>query len=159
MWLTVAIILGWVLAAMGLVAAGRALVRAQSIRRRLLDAGSEEPSPAQQQGEPRLLGRWLSLAGYRSPGAVALFVVFIPLTSWIDSQRKEREAFYKAETFRRLAESSSDSAKAALDLLREQSRMETRKKREGMKLGGLINIGVGVGLMIFLRALVHDAPV
>ena len=100
-------------------------------------------------------GLWMFL----SIGAVALFVVFIPLTSWIDSQRKEREAFYKAETFRRLAESSNDSAKAALDLLREQSRMETRKKREGMKLGGLINIGVGVGLMIFLRALVHDAPV
>jgi hypothetical protein len=100
-------------------------------------------------------GLWMFL----SIGAVALFVVFIPLTSWIESQRKEREAFYKAETFRRLAESSSDSAKAAIELLREQTRLETSKKREGMKIGGLINIGVGVGLMIFLHALVTDAPV
>jgi hypothetical protein len=100
-------------------------------------------------------GLWMFL----SIGAVALFVVFIPLTSYIESQRKEREAFYKAETMRRLAESSGEGAKAAIELLREQSRMETMKKREGMKLGGLINIAVGVGLLIFLRALVHDAPV
>ena len=84
---------------------------------------------------------------------------FIPLTSWIDSQRKEREAFYKAETMRRLTESSGEGAKAAIELLREQERLEQIKKREGMKIGGLINIAVGVGLMIFLRALVGDEPV
>ncbi len=105
--------------------------------------------------EPGGFGLWMFL----SIGAVALFVVFIPVTSWIDSQRREREAFYKAETFRRLAESSNDSAKAALDLLREQSRMERLKKREGVKIGGLVNIGVGVALMIFLHALVKDEPV
>jgi hypothetical protein len=100
-------------------------------------------------------GLWMFL----SIGAVALFVVFIPLTSWIDSQRKEREAFYKAETFRRLAESSGEGAKAAIELLREQDRMERTKKREGMKIGGLINLAVGAALMIFLRALVGDEPV
>ena len=100
-------------------------------------------------------GLWMFL----SIGAVALFVVFIPLTSWIDSQRKEREAFYKAETVRRLTESSSDGAKAAIELLREQDRMGRAKKREGMKIGGLINLAVGLGIMIFLRALVKDEPV
>jgi hypothetical protein len=94
-------------------------------------------------------GMWMFL----SIGAVALFVVFIPLTSWIDSQRREREAFSKAETMRRMVESSGDGAKAAVELLREQSRQEQTKKREGMKIAGLINIAVGVGLMIFLRAL------
>ncbi len=43
------------------------------------------------------MGLWLFL----SVGAVSLFVVFIPLVSWIDSRRKEREAFYKADTMRR----------------------------------------------------------
>ena len=100
-------------------------------------------------------GLWMFL----SIGAVSLFVVFIPLTSWIDSQRREREAFYKAETMRRLAESSGEGAKAAIELLREQSRMDRNKKREGLKIGGVINIGVGVALMIFLRALVGDKPV
>jgi hypothetical protein len=100
-------------------------------------------------------GLWIFL----SIGAVSLFVVFIPLTSWIDSQRKEREAFYKAETFRRLAESSGDSAKAAIELLREQTRQELIKRREGMKIGGVINICVGAALVIFLWALVDHEPV
>ena len=100
-------------------------------------------------------GLWMFL----SIGAVSLFVVFIPLTSWIDSQRREREAFYKAETIRRLAEAPGDGARAAIELMREQDRMGRARKREGMKIGGLINLGVGVGLMIFLHALVTDAPV
>ena len=61
---------------------------------------------------PGGFGLWMFL----SIGAVALFVVFIPVTTWIDSQRKEREAFYKAETVRRLTESSGEGAKAAIEL-------------------------------------------
>jgi hypothetical protein len=95
-------------------------------------------------------GLWMFL----SIGAVALFAVFIPLVSWIDSRRKEREAFYKAETLRRLSESSSDGAKMALEMLRDEGRREEIKKREGLKIGGLINLGVGVALVIFLRVLI-----
>jgi len=95
------------------------------------------------------VGMWLFL----SIGAVALFVVFIPTVTWIDSRRKEREAFYRADTLRRLTESSGEGAKAALDLLREESRLERIKKREGMKVGGLINIAVGLSLVIFLRVM------
>ena len=47
------------------------------------------------------MGMWIFL----SVGAVALFVVFIPLVTWIESRRKEREAFYQADTMRRLTES------------------------------------------------------
>ena len=98
---------------------------------------------------PESFGLWMFL----SIGAVALFVVFIPLVSWIDSRRKEREAFYKADTFRRLAEASGEGAKAALELLREEERLHRIKAREGLKIGGLINIGVGVGLMFMLHSL------
>ena len=100
-------------------------------------------------------GLWMFL----SIGAVALFVVFIPVTTWIDSQRKEREAFYKSETVRRLTESSGDGAKAAIELLREQERLGQIKKREGMKIGGVINLAVGIALMIFLHALISGEPV
>jgi hypothetical protein len=104
---------------------------------------------------PSGFGLWMFL----SIGAVALFVVFLPLTSWIESQRKEREAFYKSETMRRIVESSGEGAPAPIELMREQNRMEQAKKREGMMVGGLINVGVGVALMIFLRALIGDQPV
>jgi hypothetical protein len=107
-------------------------------------------------GAPDLngLGLWIFL----SIGAIALFVVFIPVVTWIDSRQKEREAFYKAETFRRLAESSTEGARAAIELLREQDRLQRIKAREGMKIGGLVNIGVGVGLTIFLRVLLSGGP-
>jgi hypothetical protein len=92
-------------------------------------------------------GMWAFLA----VGAVALFGIFIPTVTWLDSRRKEREAFYKAETFRRLTESSSEGAKSAIEMLREESRLERQKRREGMKLGGLICVAVGAAMVIFLR--------
>jgi hypothetical protein len=70
----------------------------------------------------------------------------------LDSQRKEREAYYKAETLRRVTEASGEGAKAALELMREDERLKRIKAREGMKIAGLINIAVGVGAMVFLHA-------
>lgn len=107
-------------------------------------------------GIPESFGLWMFL----SIGAVSLFVVFIPLVSWIDSRRKEREAFYKADSLRRLAEAPGDGAKIALEMLREEERLKRIKAREGLKVGGLINIAVGVGLTIMLYSLIgtKDSP-
>ena len=102
-----------------------------------------------------VMGLWMFL----SIGAISLFVVFIPLVSWIDGQRKEREAFYKADTIRRLAESSGEGAKAAIELLRQENRAKQQKNQEGLKIGGLVNLGVGIGLTIFLHALIPGAPI
>ena len=94
-------------------------------------------------------GMWLFL----SVGAVSLFAVFIPLVSWIESRRKEREAFYKAESVRRVAEATGEGAKAAIALMREEERLKRIRTLEGLKIGGVINLCVGVALVIFLRAL------
>jgi hypothetical protein len=94
------------------------------------------------------------LWAFLSVGAVALFGVFIPLVTWIENRRKERDAFYKSETIRRVAEASGDSAKATVELLREQHRMALQKTREGMKIAGIINLCVGIALIPFLRVLV-----
>lgn len=103
-------------------------------------------------GAPDLggMGLWLFL----SVASVALFVVFIPLVTWMGNREKEREAFYKAETIRRVAEASSDGAKATIDLLREENRMTLIKMREGLKIGGVITLGVGIGLVAFLVPMV-----
>lgn len=95
------------------------------------------------------LGLWMFL----SVGAISLFGIFIPLISWIESRRKEREAFYKAETMRRLVESSGEGAKLAIEMLNAENRLGRTRKREGLKVGGLINIGVGVGVMLLLHSL------
>ncbi len=102
---------------------------------------------------------------------VAMFGVLIPIVSvvavftfitfsvWFKHRSQEREAFYKAETLRRITEASGEGAKAAIDMMREDERLKRIKAREGMKIGGLINIGVGLALIIFLRALVSNEPV
>ena len=99
-------------------------------------------------GDPDLsnMGLWIFL----SVGAVSLFVVFIPLVSFIDGRRKEREAFYKAETVRRLSESSGEGAAAAVELLREEAWRGEIKKREGLKIGGIIMLFIGLALAVFL---------
>ena len=98
---------------------------------------------------PPDFGLWIFL----SVGAVSLFVVFIPLVSWIDSRRKEREAFYRADTLRRLTE-AGDGGKAALEMLREEERLKMIKQREGLKIGGIVNVAVGIGLSIMLYSLI-----
>ena len=95
-------------------------------------------------------GFWIFLA----VGAIALFGIFLPITTSMEHRRREREAFYKAETVRRIAEAPGEGSQAALQILREQERLQRIKAREGLKIGGLINVGVGIGLMIFLRALI-----
>jgi len=92
------------------------------------------------------IGLWLFL----SVASVSMFVVFIPMIVYLGTRQKEREAFYKAETIRRVAEASSDGAKATIDLLREENRMTLIKMREGLKIGGVITLGVGIGLIAFL---------
>jgi len=96
-----------------------------------------------------LAGQFLFL----SVGAIALFGIFLPISVWTENRRKEREAYYKAETIRRVAESSADGAKAAMDLLHEEWRIKAAKTREGLKIGGVICVGVGLSLMVFLHGL------
>jgi hypothetical protein len=84
---------------------------------------------------------------------------FTAIVHWVDSQRKEREAFYKAETLRRITEASGEGAKAAIELMREEEHIKRIKAHEGMKIGGIVNLGVGIALLIFLRALVSGQAV
>lgn len=101
------------------------------------------------------------LWAFLSIGAIALFAIFLPAVTWMDSRRKEREAFYKADTMRRITESSADGAKAAMDLMQFEYRMEQVRKREGMKIGGVVTLAVGIALTIFLKAAAgsdRDAP-
>src|ERR1700723_2818835 len=91
-------------------------------------------------------------------GSVALFS-FLAVAAWADARRKEREAYYKGETLKKIAESSVEGAKAAVELMRDQQNNIGKRRLEGMKLGGLVTAVVGVGVIILLRGLVPDEPV
>jgi Flp pilus assembly protein TadB len=74
---------------------------------------------------------------------------FLAVSSWSKARLRERQAFYKSETIRKIAESQGGGA--ALEYLRESDHNAARQRREGQKLAGLITFAVGVGVMIFLR--------
>lgn len=93
-------------------------------------------------------------------GSIALFS-FLAVASWAEARRKEREAYYTSEAVKKIAESSAEGAKSALELLREKEKNAFRRRLEGLKLGGLITAAVGIGVMVLLRGIVEreDGPV
>jgi hypothetical protein len=84
---------------------------------------------------------------------ILIVFTFTANVHWTNMRRKEREAFYRAETLRRITEASGDGAKAALELMKEDERVRARKSREGLKIGGLINVALGIGLVIAFHAM------
>jgi len=96
----------------------------------------------------------LPMALFMSVGAVALFS-FIAVASWSDNRRRERESFYRSETLKKFAEMQSPEAIA---VLREEERIATRRRQEGIRLGGLVTAAVGVGIAAFFGAMVPERP-
>ena len=91
-------------------------------------------------------------------GSIAVFS-FLAVASWSEARRKEREAYYRSETLKKIAESSGEGAKSALELIREQEKNSVRRRLEGMKIGGLVTAAVGIGLMVFLHGVEREEPV
>jgi hypothetical protein len=99
---------------------------------------------------------------FLSVGAASLFG-FLAVAAWAGSRQQERESYYKNDMLKKLAESDTNSAAATIAYLQEKERTaeanREAKKREGYLVGGLVNIGVGIGLMAFLAEISHDKAV
>jgi len=83
-------------------------------------------------------------------GAIATFG-FFAVASWANARRREREAFYRSEVLKKLADAGPDGSAAALEMYREQQRAAVRDRLEAQRLGGLILTAVGLGLMPLLK--------
>ena len=85
-------------------------------------------------------------------GFVAFFgfiFSFLSIAVWSESRRKEREAYYRSETMKKIAESPA-TGQSVIEFMRESERNAMRRMHEGIRLGGLIAFVVGLALMIFL---------
>lgn len=84
-------------------------------------------------------------------GAASLFS-FVAVATWAGARYAEREMYYRTELIKKAMESPST---AAMDYLRERDREAAKhaalKTRSGIRLGGLIAVAAGVGLMVFLN--------
>ena len=88
--------------------------------------------------------------------AIVAVFTFVTVASWAENRRKERESYYREETYRKIVEHGGDSGDRILRLIRDEETARARQRIEGLRLGGLITTVVGVGVMIFLRMLVGD---
>lgn len=89
---------------------------------------------------------------FLSIGTICAFT-FVSIAVWTGTRQNEREAYYKAESLRRIAEMPGEGARQIIEMMREEVRQQERKKVEGMKLGGVINIAVGIGLYFMMRGM------
>lgn len=79
---------------------------------------------------------------------------FVTVTAWAEQRRREREAFYRSEALKKLADATGDQARQVIEMMREQDRNKERQRREGGKLAGLIVTGVGLGLSAMFALMV-----
>jgi type I restriction-modification system DNA methylase subunit len=73
-------------------------------------------------------------------GSLAVFS-YLAVATWSENRRKEREAYYRCDALRKIAETQGGAAAAlehALQYLREEERNAQKRRQEGLKLGGLI---------------------
>jgi Flp pilus assembly protein TadB len=83
---------------------------------------------------------------------------FIAVATWLRERRREREAYYRGETLRKIAETQGTGASSAIEFLREEEKYAARRRGEGQKLGGLITVAVGIGMMVFIKAVDRGDP-
>jgi hypothetical protein len=93
---------------------------------------------------------------FLSAGAVALFS-YLAVAAWSDSRQRERKAYYESETLKKITEVHGANAEGTIAIIRELDRSKERVRREGLKLGGLVTGAVGLGLLLFLRAIVPQS--
>jgi hypothetical protein len=111
--------------------------------------GTEEDGVSLQENLPIFL--FLSVA------SMALFS-FVAVAVWSSERRREREAYYRSETLRKIAETQGAGGSSAIEYLRESEKIAARRRREGLKLGGLVTFAVGISLMIFIGAVGRNDP-
>jgi len=98
------------------------------------------------------MDKLLPLFAFLSVTMIACFS-FVTVAVWSDQRRREREAYYRYETVKKIAESSGSGNSSAVEFLREEEKVSARRRRETQKLGGLITSAVGLALMGFIKAM------
>jgi Flp pilus assembly protein TadB len=90
---------------------------------------------------------------FLSVASIALFS-FVAVAVWADARRKEREAFYRSEIAKKIAETHPPEASLAYLRLEEANRL--RRMREGLKLGGVITLAAGAAVVILFLVLCSE---
>jgi hypothetical protein len=106
---------------------------------------------------PAMIEPGVALFFFLAVGAAALFT-FLSVAAWSGTRVAERQAYYKAEMMKKIAEVGGEHNQA-LEYLREEERIAAMKQLGGYRAGGLVVTGLGLGVLIFLKALLPGQPI
>ena len=79
------------------------------------------------------------------------FFSWLTVVGWATERRKEREAYYRHETEKRLVDKGAVTAEQLIELRNQEERVRWLRRREGLKLGGLITTAAGIAIVVGLR--------
>jgi hypothetical protein len=99
-----------------------------------------------------------AIVAFFAVGAVALFG-FLAVAAWSEERRKEREAFYRSEVLRKLIENPGASNQQVLEMLRDEENRNLIRRREGLKIGGIVTAAAGLGIAVFLMQIEPNKPI
>ena len=83
---------------------------------------------------------------------------FTAVAIWARERRREREAYYISETVKKLAELQGPNVNVAAAFFREAEKNIALRRLEGLKMGGLLAVSVGLGMGIFVKAVDRSDP-
>ncbi len=86
------------------------------------------------------------------------FFSFLAVAIWSRERRREREAYYKSETLKKIVETQGARGSSAMEFLHESEKYARLRQREWLKLAGLVTTAVGIGMMVFIKAVDRDDP-
>src|SRR5687767_7543765 len=88
---------------------------------------------------------------------VALFA-YLSVAAFAAQRRREREAYYRHEVELKLAERGELSPERLAEMRQAEDRAIWQRRREGLKLAGLITAACGTGMLLAMRYAEEDAP-
>ena len=86
---------------------------------------------------------------------VAIIAVFswMAVVTYMENRRKERESYYRYEFRSKLVEAGKLDAEQLLELTLREEISQLQRRREGLKLAGIVLVAVGVGMIVGLGPL------
>ena len=85
------------------------------------------------------------------------FLTFLSFVVWFEGRQKEREAHYRDEMARKIAE--AEDSRPILEYVRANEQTDAQRVKLKVSIGGLVTSAVGAALMIFLYMLVPTSAV
>ncbi len=85
------------------------------------------------------------------------FLTFLSFVIWFEGRQKEREAHYRDEMARKIAE--AEDSRPILEYVRANEQTDAQRVKLKVSIRGLVTSAVGAALMIFLYMLVPTSAV